>query len=96
MSSWVGRSALSLLRERSPMFGSEQYGLSNEDLTHCHWLLRIPSREEHLSMNLGQAVAMCLYEITRSENAAVVPDSLPQVLAGPRATAATRRGLWPA
>jgi TrmH family RNA methyltransferase len=47
------------------MFGSEKRGLSNEDLSHCHWLLRIPTREEHISMNLGQAVAVCLYELVR-------------------------------
>jgi tRNA/rRNA methyltransferase len=47
------------------LFGSEKRGLSNEDLSHCHWLLRIPTREEHGSMNLGQAVAVCLYELTR-------------------------------
>jgi tRNA/rRNA methyltransferase len=49
------------------LFGSEKFGLSNEDLSHCHWLTRIPSREEHGSMNLGQAVAICLYELIRSE-----------------------------
>jgi TrmH family RNA methyltransferase len=48
------------------LFGSEKRGLSNEDLSHCHWLLRIPTREEHRSMNLGQAVAVCLYEIARN------------------------------
>jgi len=47
------------------LFGSEKRGLSNEDFSHCHWLLRIPTREEHGSMNLGQAVAVCLYEIAR-------------------------------
>jgi len=47
------------------LFGSEKRGLSNEDLSHCHWLLRIPTREEHRSMNLGQAVAICLYELAR-------------------------------
>ena len=45
------------------LFGSEKRGLSNEDLSYCHWLLRIPTREEHGSMNLGQAVAVCLYEL---------------------------------
>lgn len=48
------------------LFGSEKFGLSNDDLSHCHWLLRIPTREEHGSMNLGQAVAICLYELRRS------------------------------
>jgi tRNA/rRNA methyltransferase len=52
------------------LFGSEKFGLSNEDMSHCHWLLRIPTREEHGSMNLGQAVALCLYEITRLPAAA--------------------------
>jgi tRNA/rRNA methyltransferase len=52
------------------VFGSEKYGLSNEDLSHCHWLMRIPAREEHGSMNLGQAVAVCLYELVRSSEAA--------------------------
>src|SRR5690242_10746247 len=52
------------------LFGSEKRGLSNEDLSHCHWLLRIPTREEHRSMNLGQAVAICLYELRREEQEA--------------------------
>jgi tRNA/rRNA methyltransferase len=52
------------------LFGSEKFGLSNEDLSHCHWLLRIPTREGHASMNLGQAVAVCLYEIIRNPAAA--------------------------
>ncbi len=55
----LGRGRVALL------FGSEKRGLSNEDLSHCHWLLRIPTREQHRSMNLGQAVAVCLYELAR-------------------------------
>lgn len=52
------------------LFGSEKFGLSNEDMAHCHWLLRIPARPEHGSMNLGQAVAVCLYELIRNSAAA--------------------------
>jgi TrmH family RNA methyltransferase len=48
------------------LFGSEKVGLSNQDFSHCHWLMRIPTREEHSSMNLGQAVAVCLYELART------------------------------
>jgi TrmH family RNA methyltransferase len=48
------------------LFGSEKRGLTNDDLSHCHWLMHIPTREEHTSMNLGQAVAVCLYELARS------------------------------
>ena len=47
------------------VFGSEKSGLTNDDLSHCHWLLHIPARGEHLSMNLGQAVAVTLYELVR-------------------------------
>jgi TrmH family RNA methyltransferase len=45
------------------LFGSEKFGLSNDDLTYCHWLLRIGTEG---SMNLGQAVAVCLYELVRN------------------------------
>jgi tRNA/rRNA methyltransferase len=47
------------------LFGSEKFGLSNDDLSHCHWLIRIPTCDENISMNLGQAVAVCLYELIR-------------------------------
>lgn len=49
------------------LFGSEKRGLSNDDLSYCHWLMRIPTRSEHDSMNLGQAVAVCLYELIRAQ-----------------------------
>jgi tRNA C32,U32 (ribose-2'-O)-methylase TrmJ len=42
-------------------------------MSHCHWLLHIPTREEHVSMNLGQAVAICLYELIR--DSAVVAEA---------------------
>jgi tRNA/rRNA methyltransferase len=51
------------------LFGSERVGLSNQDLSHCHWLVRIPTSEENISMNLGQAVAVCLYELVRDSRA---------------------------
>ena len=56
------------------MFGSEKYGLSNKDMSHCHWLMHIPTREEHFSMNLGQAVAICLYELIRDPAAIAEPE----------------------
>src|ERR1700688_4843726 len=52
------------------LFGSERFGLSNEEMSHCHWMMRIPTREEHGSMNLGQAVAVCLYELVRGQKLA--------------------------
>jgi tRNA/rRNA methyltransferase len=60
------------------LFGSEKIGLSNHDLSHCQVLLRIPTQAEHPSMNLGQAVAVLLYELIRqtSDAAAPIPEGL--------------------
>ncbi len=51
------------------LFGSEKFGLSNDALSHCHWLIRIPTCDKNISMNLGQAVAVCLYELIRDAKA---------------------------
>jgi len=64
------------------VFGSEKVGLSNQDLSHCHWLMHIPTREEHMSMNLGQAVAVCLYELVREPRAARQPETPKRATAG--------------
>jgi TrmH family RNA methyltransferase len=56
------------------LFGSEKFGLSNKDMSHCHWLLHIPTREEHVSMNLGQALAVCLYELMRDPDIPLQPE----------------------
>ncbi len=47
------------------LFGSEKNGLSNSDLSHCHTVLGIPTSSTLASMNLGQAAAVCLYELSR-------------------------------
>jgi len=52
------------------LFGSEKFGLSNEEMSHCHWLMRIPTVDLDRSMNLGQAVAVCLYELARDARTA--------------------------
>ncbi len=63
-------SAAALIRKRlrsgnvALLFGSEKTGLSTEDLSHCHFVARIPTTG-NISMNLGQAVAVCLYELAR-------------------------------
>jgi tRNA/rRNA methyltransferase len=58
------------------LFGSEKTGLTNDHLSHATLLTTIPmyspsaaapeTAARHLSMNLGQSVAVCLYELTRS------------------------------
>jgi TrmH family RNA methyltransferase len=64
------------------LFGSEKFGLSNKDLSHCHWLVRIPTCDKNISMNLGQAVAVCLYEIIREAKTARLPEKLPRAASG--------------
>ncbi|MGH9325448.1 MAG: RNA methyltransferase [Terriglobia bacterium] len=53
--------------EAALLFGSEKTGLSNEDLSYCHALVRIPTTFECPSMNLGQAVAVCCFELAREQ-----------------------------
>ena len=75
------------------LFGSEKSGLTKEQLSHCSLLLTIPlfaPEGRHLSMNLGQSVAVCLYELTRDgfEDARVLP-----VVQEPLAVSADRERL---
>jgi TrmH family RNA methyltransferase len=58
------------------LFGSEKFGLSNDALSHCHWLIRIPTCDENISMNLGQAAAVCLYELIRDAKHARAAEQL--------------------
>ncbi len=53
------------------LFGSEKFGLSNDDMSFCHALLRIETAAGTPSMNLGQAVAVCLYEWSRGTSGEV-------------------------
>jgi TrmH family RNA methyltransferase len=48
------------------VFGSEKHGLTNEELSHCHRVMSIPTQPDCPSMNLGQAVAVCCYELIRA------------------------------
>jgi tRNA/rRNA methyltransferase len=45
------------------VFGSEKHGLTVDDLSFCHCMVEIPTDARQPSMNLGQAVAVCLYEL---------------------------------
>jgi tRNA/rRNA methyltransferase len=49
------------------VFGSEKHGLTREDLSYCHMMAEIPTGAGQPSMNLGQAVAVCLYELAAGE-----------------------------
>lgn len=44
------------------IFGPEDHGLSNKDLEHCQLLITIPTHPDYQSLNVAQAVVICLYE----------------------------------
>jgi TrmH family RNA methyltransferase len=46
------------------VFGPEKHGLTREDLSWCQMLVEIPTDAGQPSMNLGQAVAVVLYELS--------------------------------
>lgn len=50
------------------LFGSEKRGLANEDMSYCHWLMRIPTTQQAPSMNLAQSVVVVLYELVRTRS----------------------------
>lgn len=59
------------------VFGSEKHGLTNEDFSHCHRVMSIPTQPNCPSMNLGQAVAVCCYELIRDQaQAGIVPHTM--------------------
>lgn len=64
------------------VFGPEKRGLTRDDLSHCHRLVHIPTAPEQPSINLGQAVAVCLYELAaRASDASTSAAPQPEPLA---------------
>jgi len=45
------------------VFGREDYGLYNEEIAACDMILRIPTSEKYLSMNLSHAVSLVLHSL---------------------------------
>ncbi len=45
------------------VFGREDYGLYNEEIAACDIMLRIPTSESYLSLNLSHAVSLVLYTL---------------------------------
>ncbi|HEX5373411.1 MAG TPA: RNA methyltransferase [Aquabacterium sp.] len=44
------------------VFGSERYGMANEDVYRCHAVISIPTNPDYGSLNLAQAVQVLAYE----------------------------------
>jgi tRNA/rRNA methyltransferase len=72
------------------VFGSEKRGLTQEDLAHCHILTVIPADPHQPSMNLGQAVAVCLYEIASRIGEPSTSDATPDPASDTAVAASTR------
>lgn len=78
---WIGLDELRALsketnqkrRSLAIVFGSERSGLSNDDLNHCHYVLKIPTVPECPSMNLSQAVAVVACVLGTNSPAAKIP-----------------------
>lgn len=66
------------------VFGSEKYGLSNEDLARCNRLVTIPTATEYASLNLAMAVQVVAYELWLARRPGA---PLPQAPEVPHATA---------
>src|SRR5262245_7853029 len=45
------------------VFGPEASGLTDAEVTRCHYLVNIPADATYPALNLAQAVAICLYEL---------------------------------
>lgn len=73
--------AESASRPVAVLFGAERIGLTNEDLAHCHCLLRIPANPEYESLNLAMAVQIVCYEILLARGGALTPGARESPLA---------------
>jgi tRNA/rRNA methyltransferase len=48
------------------VFGPEPSGLTNAEVSRCHFLIHIPTDPGYPALNLAQAVAICLYELRQA------------------------------
>jgi TrmH family RNA methyltransferase len=50
------------------LFGTERFGLSNEQLQAAHALLRIPANPDYASLNIAMAAQLIAYEIRMAQH----------------------------
>ncbi|WP_313074320.1 RNA methyltransferase [Melaminivora sp.] len=72
------------------LFGSERFGMANEDVYRCHVALSIPTNPQFGSLNLGAAVQLIAYEWRQALGGFAEPVGAP---AGVRADAAQVAGM---
>lgn len=72
------------------LFGNERTGLTNQELSLAHVLLRIPANPVYSSLNLAMAVQLVSYELWRARGARHEPTPHPV----PLATAAEMERLY--
>jgi tRNA C32,U32 (ribose-2'-O)-methylase TrmJ len=75
------------------VFGPEKHGLTRDDLSWCHVLVEIPTDPQQPSMNLGQAAAVCLYELVRPTSPEVAPPDKDDETAAPSGSLERLAGL---
>ena len=72
------------------VFGSERFGLSNDDVYACHACLTIPTDPAYGSLNLAQAVQLIAYDWRQAQGGFAAPA---RALDGRHADAVAVRGL---
>lgn len=73
------RQALPWLMEKNVtsalIFGPEDRGLSNQELSYAQRFVCIPANPEYPSLNLAQAVGICVYELYQGLNDLEIPEN---------------------
>lgn len=64
------------------VFGPEDHGLTNDEISLCHHLLHIHANPEYNVLNLAQAAVICLYEWYQATSTAVAAPKEPPVPLG--------------
>ncbi|MBC5782152.1 RNA methyltransferase [Ramlibacter sp. USB13] len=69
------------------LFGSERYGMRNDDVYRCHAALRIPVAPDYGSLNLAAAIQVIAYEWRQALGGFDLPPPAPPVAADAAAVA---------
>jgi tRNA/rRNA methyltransferase len=64
------------------VFGSETYGMSNDEIDRCQMIAVIPTSPRYRSLNLSQAVQLAAYETMLAANAFSTATEPPRPVAG--------------